>query len=140
MLYVSSKLANMKFLIMNEPLGNKVLDTQPIDKQTMHLEVSLLFKIPKDSVRLSKFDSNFQEYVTLDTDSHFASLNDMEKLRLDVSEPPKVLADFSVPIPQEGGAVNLPLAIVPSSDAEDTDGDSSFNTSNLSTSTGMNDR
>ncbi len=134
----------MKFLIMNDPLGNKVLDTQPTDKKTMHLEVSLLYKIPQDSIRLSQFDTNFQEYVTLDKDNQFASLNDMEKLKLDVIEqqPPKVLADISIPVPPAGGAIDLPVAVavVPSSDAEDTDGDGSFNINDISASTAMNDR
>ncbi len=136
-------LVKMKVLIMSESFGNKVLDTQPTDKQTLLLEVSLLFKKSRDLIRLSRYDPDFDEYVTIE-DNDIASLKNKDKLKLDISAEPvaqpaeNVIANIAVPIPPEGGVVNLPVAVVPSSDTEE--GDCSFNTSNLSTSTAMNDR
>ena len=132
----------MKFLILNENLGHKKLEVDDgnVDKNYIKFKVSELYNIDLDTVRLARLDPDFNEYITMESDSEFKELQNLDKIKLTVIEQPlaKVLAEITVPVPPAGGgAANLPVMIVPSSDAEDTDADSSLN---ISTSTEMNDR
>ncbi len=144
----------MKLLIMSKSLGNNKLelDQENLTKEYVLSNVSALYDKSKESIRLSRYDSDFEEWTTIRTEADFKSLNDKEKLQLDVTEliydqnqePGKVLADITIPVSHDGVPRNLPVVIVPSSDAEDTDADlslnSSLNISALSTSTKMDDR
>ncbi len=144
---------NLKCFIPAEN-GNQRLEfgEDNLNKEYVLLKVSELYNKSKQSIRLSKYDADFEEWVTLNTEADFQSLVDKEKLQLGVTEliydqrqeSAKVIADITVPVPQEGNPTTLPVFMVPSSDTEDTDGDLSLNSSldisALSSSTKMDDR
>ena len=93
----------MKLLIMSETLGNNKLQlyAENLSKDYILSYVSMMYNKSHDSIRLSRFDWDFKEFVTLHTDADFKSLNDLEKLKLTIigqenSEQIKVEAELQM--------------------------------------------
>ncbi len=130
----------MRLMIKNSDHGNKALEIKDseMSKDNLVAKVCVLYNISPAECRLSRFDSDFEEFLVIEEDEDCKEIQHKAKLELIITQPPqaiacstpKVLDNITIPIPPPGSAVTLPFKdvtdfvqngnphIVPSSDTE----------------------